>query len=171
MVTFSQQPTAPTAGPATPTTKKARGGNKFLPLIAVAVVVVLIAGGYWFLKGRGGGIVSGEYQAVFISNGQVYFGKITKTDASEVVLKDVYYLMIRRPVEVQTQTPEATPGAQPGGVKYELRKLGEQEMHGPMDEMRINRKHVLFVEDLKEDSMVVQAIQQHKAQQQQQEQE
>jgi len=157
MVTFSQQTAAPTSV-STPAaaTKSSRNGssNKLLPLIVVAAVILVIGGGYWFFKGRGGGISSGEYQAVFLSNGQVYFGKITKTSSEEVVLKDIYYL-ITRPA-LQDQTPEASAAAQqqPG---YTLVKLG-QEMHGPTDEMRINRKHVLFIEGLKEDGRVVQAI-------------
>jgi len=161
VVTFSQPTTTPT--PTAPTTKKARGGNKFLPLIVVAVVVLVIVGGYLFLKNSGGGIASGEYQAVFLTNGQVYFGKVAKASGSEVVLKDIYYL-ITRP-QLQTQTPEATPGAQQQ-PQYTLIKLG-QELHGPMDEMRINRDHILFIEGLKNDGRVVQAIEQYKTQQQQ----
>ncbi len=163
MVTFSQQATTPSApGGLTPTA--AKGANKkFLPLIVVAVVILLIGGGYYFWKGRDVKIASGDYQAVFLSNGQVYFGKIAKANASEVVLRDIYYLITKPPL--QTQTPEATPGAQAQQPGYTLIKLG-QEMHGPMDEMRINRKHILFIEGLKEDGRVVQAIMQAKAQQQ-----
>jgi hypothetical protein len=42
-------------------------------------------------------------------------------------------------------------------------KLGN-EMHGPQDQMFIRNEHVLFVENLKDDSKVVQAIQQHQSQ-------
>ena len=167
MVTFSQQTAAPTSvsTPASATSARggSKGGNKFLPLIVVAVVVLVIGGGYWFFKGRGGGISSGEYQAVFLSNGQVYFGKIAKTSSSEVVLRDIYYLITRPPL--QAQTPEASPAAQEQQPGYTLIKLG-QEMHGPMDEMRINRKHILFIEGLREDGRIVQAIMQAKAQEQ-----
>jgi hypothetical protein len=34
-----------------------------------------------------------EYQAVFLSNGQVYFGKIENADSPYPLLKDVYYLV------------------------------------------------------------------------------
>lgn len=164
MVTFSQQTSSqPSSTPA------AKGGaGKWLPVGLILLVAVgVIAGGYWFLRGRSGGIVSGEYQAIFLSNGQVYFGKVADADSSEIVLKDIYYL-ITRP-QLQTQTPEATPGAQQQ-MGYTLIKLG-QELHGPMDEMRINRRHVLFVEGLKKDGRVVQAIEQFKAKQQEQPQE
>ena len=38
-----------------------------------------------------------------------------------------------------------------------LIKLGN-EIHGPLDSMLINRDHVVIIEDLKDDSRVVQAI-------------
>lgn len=162
MVTFSQQSSSqPSSAPSS------RGqGKKFVPLVVVAAIIVgLLAGGYYFWQNRGTQISSGEYQAVFLTSGQTYFGKIAKSTGSEVVLRDIYYLITRPPL--QTQTPEATPGARP---QYTLIKLG-QELHGPMDEMRINREHILFVEGLKKDGKVVQAIEQFKAQQQEQPQE
>ena len=174
MVTFSQQTTSPTSTPTT-TAASARsgskGGNKFLPLIVVVAVALVIGGGYYFLKVRGGSIASGEYHAVFLTNDQVYFGKIAKSDSTEVVLKDVFYLLIRQPTQVQAQDPEATPGAQTQQPRYELRHLGDGEAHGPMDEMSINRAQILFIEPLKEDGMVVRGIQQYKEQQQGQTQE
>lgn len=164
VVTFSQQTAAPspvsTTAAATKSSKNG-GGNKLLPLIVVVAVILAIGGGYWFFKGRGGGISSGEYQAVFLSNGQVYFGKIAKASSEEVVLKDIYYL-ITRPA-LQDQTPEASPAAQEQQSGYTLIKLG-QEMHGPTDEMRINRKHILFIEGLREDGRVAQAIMEAQAQ-------
>lgn len=139
--------------------------------MVVAAIILVIGGGYYFLRGRGGGIVSGEYHAVFLTNDQVYFGKIAKSDSTEVVLKDVFYLLIRQPTEVQAQNPEATPGAQGQQPRYELRHLGDGEAHGPMDEMSINRGQILFIEPLKEEGMVVQGIQRYKEQQQAQPQE
>ena len=178
MVTFSQQTTAPTSassaigGSSGSATKSSRsGGNKFLPLIVVAAVIFVIGGGYYFLKVRGGGIASGEYHAVFLTNDQVYFGKIAKSDSTEVVLKDVFYLLIRQPTQVQAQDPEATPGAQAQQPRYELRHLGDGEAHGPLDEMSINRAQILFIEPLREDGMVVKGIQQYKEQKQGQAQE
>ena len=166
MVTFSQQTTAPISTPSTTSaTKSSRGGDKkFLPLVVVAAIILVIGGGYYFLRGRGDAIASGEYHAVFLTNDQVYFGKIAKSDSTEVVLKDVFYLLIRQPEQVQAQNPEATPGAQAQQPRYELRHLGDGEAHGPVDEMAVNRAQILFIEPLKEDGMVVKGIQQYKEQ-------
>jgi hypothetical protein len=136
----------------------------------VAVVVLVVIGGYIFLKGRGGvKIASGEYQAVFLTNDQVYFGKIVESNSQEIVLKDVYYLLLSQPQQVQSQTPEATPGAQEQ-PKYILMHLGDRETHGPMDEMRVNRAHILFIEPMREDSKVIRGISDYKQAQQERQQ-
>lgn len=96
-----------------------------------------------------GEITSGEYQAVFLDNGQVYFGKIENSDAGFYSLVDVFYL----------QTGAA--GIDQAS-NLSLTKLGA-EAHGPEDRMDINASHILFIEDMKSDSKVVQAIQQYKS--------
>jgi len=92
----------------------------------------------------------GTWQAVFLSNGQVYFGKVTKQNKDTVVVKDIYYLQVNQAIQPKDQTDTTQP-------ELSLIKLGN-ELHGPTDEMKINRLHVLFIEDLKPDSRVVTAI-------------
>lgn len=92
------------------------------------------------------------FQAVFLTNGQVYFGKLYREDSQFPVLRDVYYLQV-------TQPPQPIQPGQTPPTNINLVKLGG-ELHGPQDEMRINRDQILFVEDMKPDSRVVQAIQQ-----------
>jgi hypothetical protein len=53
------------------------------------------------------------------------------------------------------------PGTETPTANINLVKLGA-ELHGPTDEMRINRDHILFIEDLKDDSQVVQGIKRFK---------
>lgn len=168
MVTFSQQTsTSPAAAVASPAKSGDGLSKKIIPLIVVAVLILAIGGGYYFWKGRGTGISSGEYHAVFLTNDQVYFGKIINSDSTEVTLKDIYYMVIRQPMQVQPQTPEATLGAQPEErPRYTLYHLGDREIHGPMDEMRISRTQILFIEPLREDGVVAQGIQRYKDQRQ-----
>ncbi len=92
-----------------------------------------------------------SYQAVFLTNGQVYFGKVTRKDSSYVVLGDVFYLQANK--QLQPQTDEAKAASS----QLSLVKLGS-ELHGPSDVMHINRDQILFFEDLKKDSRVVKAI-------------
>lgn len=95
-----------------------------------------------------------KYQAVFLSNGQVYFGKVTDANIQTLVLENIYYLRSAGNLQTSdaknsTTTPEAD--------NFSLVKLGK-EIHGPEDKMSINLSQVLFVEDLKYDSKVVEAI-------------
>lgn len=82
--------------------------------------------------------------AVFLTNNQVYFGRIDKETNEKVWLKSIYYI----------QPPKTGEKAE----DISLLKLGN-ELHGPEDMMEINREHVLFVEKLKEDGKVAKAIQ------------
>lgn len=85
-----------------------------------------------------------DYQAVFLENGQVYFGRIDKnsSDSTFVVLKNVYYL---------SNSSETT------STDINLIKLGD-ELHGPSDRMDINLDKILFIEDLSPESKVLNAI-------------
>ena len=126
--------------------------NKKL-LIGIAALVLLLLGGavyFWIVcrePARGG------FQAVFLDNGQVYFGKITGDGEKNIILTDIYYLQANKPLQA------GDIGSQPD---LALVKLGN-ELHGPVDRMEINREHVLFVEDMKPDSKVVKAINDYKS--------
>jgi hypothetical protein len=101
---------------------------------------------------------SSTYQAVFLANGQVYFGKISQTENDYVVLNNIYYLQANNPLQT-TSSPDSknAAAATPTQSQMSLVKLGN-ELHGPTDEMFINRTQILFFENLKPDSRVVSAI-------------
>lgn len=141
-------------------------------VLGVVVLVLIVLGILFRGKLFGGqeGKMDGEkpaatakpsgYQAVFLTNGQVYFGKISDTDEVYATLTDIFYLQVVQP-PLQGQQPPGQPAPQPQ-PQISLVKLGN-ELHGPVDEMRINREHILFYEDLKGDGQVVQAINNYKA--------
>ena len=79
-----------------------------------------------------------EYQAVFLANNQVYFGKVTDINSKFVVLKDVFY------IENQNQTSS---NASSSNNNYTLRKLGVTELHAPEDKMVVNRDQITFWEN------------------------
>jgi len=99
---------------------------------------------------KDGGRGVSEYTAVFLANGQVYFGKVYGRTATTIDLRDVYYLAVNQNT-IQPQQ-EATSNGQ-----VSLIKLGD-ELHGPNDRMQITVPQVLFTESLKDDSKVVAAI-------------
>jgi hypothetical protein len=96
-----------------------------------------------------------RYQAVFLDNGQVYFGKLDDVNRDYVQLTDIYYLQ----VEQQVQPDQTVEGdtATPAQSNISLAKLGN-ELHGPDDEMFILRSKIVFWENLKDDGQVVTAI-------------
>lgn len=132
----------------------ARGKAPLLIRILIIIIILAILGGaLYFYQQRQSTYVqangSSGYQAVFLTSGQVYFGKITSYDPnSQLILTNIYYLQSQ-------QNPQDN--KQNSNPNISLVKLGN-EIHGPVDQMDINSRQVLFVEDLKSNSKVVQAI-------------
>ena len=92
-------------------------------------------------------VVSTKWQAVFLTGGQVYFGKLQEHDANDLTLSDVYYLRTAADLD-QNQTSASS---------LNLIKLGG-EVHGPEDTIYIPKSSVLFWENMKDTSRVVQTI-------------
>lgn len=113
-------------------------------ILGVAISIIVFFSYDFFLASRDSSnlIDSNTYQAVFLSNNQIYFGHLTNIDPQYPVLTDVYY--------VRLEGSDAVSGR--------LVRLGEGEPHGPKNEMIINRDHILFWENLNTDSKVVQTI-------------
>ncbi len=117
------------------------------------MLIGLVGGAFYFWQASNALGKSG-YQAVFLTNGQVYFGKVANQKSTWVELTDIYYLQSRDSLQNQDRDDFSNQS------DLTLVKLG-QELHGPTDYMQILRDHILFIEDLAEDSKVVQAIKDH----------
>lgn len=120
------------------------------------IVLLLVAAGWWFFmrtNSVAGNIDNGKVQAVFFTNGQVYFGKLRVVNSEYMKLTDIFYL----------QTKTANSGGNPqetssdSASNVELIKLGD-EIHGPEDEMVFSKDQVLFFENLKSDGNVSSTI-------------
>jgi len=90
-----------------------------------------------------------SWQAVYATNGQMYFGHIVKDNGKVLVLKDVHYLQMQQVAATQE-------GEQPS-QQLTVVKAGS-EVYGPTGEMRINWDHIIFTQQLKADSQVIGAI-------------
>jgi len=99
-------------------------------------------------------IDSSKYQAIFFTNGQVYFGKLQMLNGDYMKLKDIFYLQTKTPEEDPKNPQETTTQTNPD---VQLIKLGD-EVHGPNDEMIVNKDQILFFENLKSDGKVSQSI-------------
>ena len=87
-----------------------------------------------------------EYQAVFLSNGQTYFGRYYDRIGAYAKIEDIYYLQ---------QTQGADPDA-PADTKLVRRG---KELHAPSARMLVPKSSILFVEDLTDSSPIAQFIQ------------
>lgn len=130
-------------------------------MVVLIVVAVGVAG--WFAWSNVGGgrpaIDSSRYQAVFFSNGQVYFGKLQHAADGYMKLTDIFYLQSKQSTSSdESGNPQETSTDQ---NNVQLIKLGD-EIHGPEDEMIISKDQILFYENLKPDGKVAQSIQKFK---------
>lgn len=135
--------------------------KRFLaPFIILAIL--LISGIGWFAwtnaQNAATAIDNGKYQAVFFTNGQVYFGKLKSFNNDYMQLSDIYYLQTQAGDGEESENIQQTSTDQ-GNVQ--LIKLGD-EIHGPEDMMMISKDQVLFYENLKTDSKVAKSIEQYK---------
>ncbi|HEV8470164.1 MAG TPA: hypothetical protein VGR46_11190 [Candidatus Limnocylindria bacterium] len=84
------------------------------------------------------------YQAVFLTNGSTYFGKLQEQGGDWFLLLDVFYLN----------------ASEQSGTQ--LIKRGN-EPQGPREPMIIPRAQVLFIENLRDDSDIVALIKKYKS--------
>jgi hypothetical protein len=93
-----------------------------------------------------------EYKAVFLDNGQVFFGKLEEQGPSYVLLSDVFY--------VQSQVIQQEKDKKE--VRNILIKRGS-EWHAP-DLMYVTTRHIVVIEPVSPNSRVAQLIKEAKAQ-------
>lgn len=161
-VTQNYNPNAPRQSSPIHHPSQSRRSNSRLPWligggIATVLVILVLAVGLWsYMSNRAnaiGAVESNHYQAVFLTNNQVYFGKIKSISGSTVKLTNIYYLQASQTTPQNSNNPQQSQNNQ----NLSLVKLGS-ELHGPEDVMYVDRKQVLFWENLKDDGKVVQAI-------------
>ncbi len=122
-------------------------------LLGITALLALIA--ISFARFSGGAnetqyVDSTKYQAVFLNNGQVYFGKVSDLNSKYLTLGKIYYLT--------QNTTAAANGQTQASSDYTLVKLGCQQIHYPTDQMVINRDQVTFWENLNKDGKVAKSI-------------
>lgn len=143
-----------------PRAKKSSKKRLTLPLIIAAILLLCVLGWFAWSKVHNSGPVidSSKYQAVFFTNGQVYFGKLQTAGSDYMKLTDIYYLQTQSSGSADSSNPQKTTSDQ-GNVQ--LIKLGD-EIHGPEDQMIISKDQMLFYENLKADGKVAKSIEQYK---------
>lgn len=150
------------APPASSKKSRWKGGPLWLRVVWVVLlfsvtVVVLALAVFLYFGGPSEAklIDKSKHQAVFLTNGQVYFGKINSVNSKYLDLRGIYYLNVNRPVQPNQQEEGAEEQNQ---NQITLVKLGCSELHGPIDQMVINRDQITYWENLKDNGQVSQAI-------------
>ncbi len=114
-----------------------------LSCVAVLVIGILLSIATYQKNGEDDYVDSSKYQAVFLNDGQVYFGKITDLNQDYLTLSNIYYLRVDQQVQPDKE-------GQPQN-NFTLAKLG-CELHRPQDVMVVNKDQVVFWENLKDES-------------------
>ena len=157
---------APNTHVATRKTKLKPSKQKLAAIVIGAVVALAIIGlSGWFLyrSSTAATINDDKYQAVFFTNGQVYFGKLEQVNASYFKLTDVFYIQAQE-AEATANESENPQKTSDQSTDIRLIKLGS-EVHGPDDEMIISKDQILFFENLKKDGKVSDSITKYNDQQ------
>ena len=122
-----------------------------LVLIALVLLVMVVRTQLFragistlFAPGASEVIDRSAYQAVFLSNGQTFFGKLQEQGDAWFTMTDIFYV------------------ANPEEGSVQIIKRGS-ELQGPREPMLIAKDQVLFIENLREDSDVVTAIKRFKS--------
>jgi hypothetical protein len=121
-------------------------GSAAVQIVWVVAGIVVIAAAFMLVRNtRPGAAVtfSTPYQAVLLTNGSAYFGRLEGYGTPQPVLNEVYYIV--------TQTDPETKQS-----KNMLVKRGK-ELHEP-DRMYLNPSQILCVEPVGEKSKVAQLI-------------
>lgn len=150
------------AAPSRHTSKEEKSSKRFLKPLIIVIIVLVIAAVGWFAWSKTQNVATAidasKYQAVFFTNGQVYFGKLQPFNEGNMKLTDIYYLQSSAAETKDSKNPQETSTDQ---SNVQLIKLGD-EIHGPEDMMIISKDQVLFYENLKTDGKVAQSIQKYK---------
>lgn len=123
-------------------------------LVTIVLVAALaVTAWMFFSSNRSGttGIDTSRYQAVFLANGQIYFGKLKDFSDESFQLTEIYY------PQAQKSDSEEEATAQ---TNIQLIPLGG-EVHGPENKMFITKSQILYYENLKADSQVTKHIEQN----------
>ncbi len=108
-------------------------------IVAAALAFALVRSWDFVMPSFGGA----RYQAVFLANGQTYFGHYLDRLGPYVKVENAFYIT-QQPTADDTQTPQSR-----------LIKRGS-ELHQPLPFVLIPKSAILFVEDLRPGSQVAQ---------------
>lgn len=93
-------------------------------LVVLLIITSVIASAYLITRllastSSGGAVKGKQYQALFLTNGQVYFGHLSNVNDGYVKLSDIYYLQVQQAVQAR---PEQLQQQQSAGFAGQARQ-------------------------------------------------
>lgn len=105
------------------------------------------------------GIDTNRYQAVYLTNGNVYFGRVHIMLNGSILLTDSFRVEAASSTSTKSDGSSSTSSVSSSNSNSDIRLIKPgKELHAPDDTMLINRDNMLFIENLKVDGKVTQAI-------------
>lgn len=144
-----------------PTSQRRSFGGLVKWLIVALLIIVLGVGGWFVWSSSQGSLAStideDKYQAVFLSNSQVYFGKLSVVNGDYMRLNNVFYL--ERQMTASANEEESTNDTETptGDNNFQLLKYSDV-LYGSEDEMIIAKSDIIRYENLRNDGVVAKAI-------------
>ncbi|NCO44102.1 hypothetical protein GW889_01075 [Candidatus Berkelbacteria bacterium] len=124
-------------------------------VVALLIVIALAFGAKYSDKIPGANKNSQKYMAVTLDNGLIYFGNLKNKTSQYVTLENAYFAQQNAEWVKPEDRKKDQEYNQP---QYLLTKVGDTEVYGPDSTMKINRDHILLIQDLKSDSQVIKTI-------------
>lgn len=124
-------------------------------VVIVAVLVWLDANFNILASSQANKQARAHVQAVFLSNGQVYFGTLSRHGIGYWRLDNARYVQVAK--VPSAPSPEEPAGSAPEETRTTLMRLSD-DMHRPHNTMLIPASNILFWQNLQNDSPVAQAI-------------
>ena len=128
-----------------------------------ALITVIVAASVWyFMPHQGASVASAidtnKYQAVFLSNGQVYFGRLSVVNSDYMKLTNVFYLERQLSTGgTTTESDNESATVTPGDNNFQLLKYSDV-LYGSEDAMVISKDDIIRFENLRSDGVVAKAI-------------
>ena len=123
--------------------------QKIIAILLVLITTLIATVAFQNYKAETGPEFGTPYQAVFLNNNQVYFGKLENAKSQYPVLRDVFYI-------VRQSNPDTKQNA---NILVQRGK----ELHEPQY-MVLNRQSIVMIEPVKDDSQVAKLIAEQKKQ-------
>lgn len=117
-------------------------------LVALAALLVLLG---WKLVGGSETAPNAKlYQIVMLSNGENYIGRLHAVDSNYPYLTEVFYL--------RQQPQKLDDKGKPLPPDYTVIKRGLSELHAPEDKFYISRQHLIYWENVGDQSLVARGV-------------